>query len=648
MKSEANRYVGIDHFSSEQNNIFFGRDEDIEKLNQLVSTQQQVLLYSKSGLGKSSLINAGLIPLLKRETPSLKIIQIRFTAFQENQIEAYKAGRLLTPIGTILSEIPKNPSFIDKVWDGSYSLWSRLKSQQLNNISPSSNFIFIFDQFEELFTYPEEDIYDFKKQFAEVLYDTLPKNFEKVLSIRQKRNPDILSDEELRKLYHPLNIKTLMAIREDRYSQLNLLNDFLPDAMHNRYALEPLSVKQAELAIVLPAQQIGNFDSEPFEYTNEAINGIINYLTQEGTKSIETAQLQILCSSLEKLKIKQIGLKDIPKFGDIFLEFYLDVITSFPKGIRVKIRSFLENELIKKGQRISLDRLFCQEFISYDILQKLVKNRLLRSVPNTLGGISYELSHDTLVAPITEAKQIREKQEAKEEEELKQAEKLKEVKQKAEHNRKEKEKAIRRLRQTRIAFTLIIILLMISVIGIWYALDQKALADQAQIETRKLLDKNRKDAFDRFFSESNFYAKDGKYKEAIEKLKTAQEFTNDSTLINQEIRKIDSLKEMNLQFDEFMRVAFENSQNIKYDKAIQEYKKAISVYEELSLSNQLFRLNSSLKELQTIISRNADKQLSNAKAVDSFDKQAANTYKREASKLNKYRLQLDELLENLN
>jgi len=66
--NKIDRYPGISPFSAEQRSVFFGRNTDIENLFHLVSIEQQVLLYAKSGLGKSSLINAGLVPLLQEHT----------------------------------------------------------------------------------------------------------------------------------------------------------------------------------------------------------------------------------------------------------------------------------------------------------------------------------------------------------------------------------------------------------------------------------------------------------------------------------------------------------------------------------------------------------------------------------------------------
>lgn len=56
------RYPGVTPFATGQRHIFFGRQQEIEALHRLIRREPLVALYSKSGLGKSSLLNAGIVP----------------------------------------------------------------------------------------------------------------------------------------------------------------------------------------------------------------------------------------------------------------------------------------------------------------------------------------------------------------------------------------------------------------------------------------------------------------------------------------------------------------------------------------------------------------------------------------------------------
>ncbi|MCB0114304.1 MAG: hypothetical protein KDD84_09450, partial [Caldilineaceae bacterium] len=63
----ANPYVGPQTFQRAQRDLFFGRDAEANELLSLVVARRVVLFYSESGAGKSSLINARLIPKLEEE-----------------------------------------------------------------------------------------------------------------------------------------------------------------------------------------------------------------------------------------------------------------------------------------------------------------------------------------------------------------------------------------------------------------------------------------------------------------------------------------------------------------------------------------------------------------------------------------------------
>jgi len=64
---ERNPYVGPRPFDREDQDLFFGRDREVNDLSSLVVAHRVLLLYAQSGAGKTSLLNAGLISLLEDE-----------------------------------------------------------------------------------------------------------------------------------------------------------------------------------------------------------------------------------------------------------------------------------------------------------------------------------------------------------------------------------------------------------------------------------------------------------------------------------------------------------------------------------------------------------------------------------------------------
>src|SRR5688572_28931282 len=60
------RYPGSIAFAREDHALFFGREKELKKLYDLLQIKKMLILFSASGMGKSSLINAGLIPMMEK------------------------------------------------------------------------------------------------------------------------------------------------------------------------------------------------------------------------------------------------------------------------------------------------------------------------------------------------------------------------------------------------------------------------------------------------------------------------------------------------------------------------------------------------------------------------------------------------------
>jgi WD40 repeat protein len=63
-----NPYRGLKSFDEEHSELFFGRTELVEKLQAFVKIHPLTVVLGASGSGKSSVVKAGLIPILKKET----------------------------------------------------------------------------------------------------------------------------------------------------------------------------------------------------------------------------------------------------------------------------------------------------------------------------------------------------------------------------------------------------------------------------------------------------------------------------------------------------------------------------------------------------------------------------------------------------
>ena len=60
-----NPFVGLKPYSEKNKDFYFGREQEVENLLQILQKNKLLTLSGNSGGGKTSLINASLIPRLK-------------------------------------------------------------------------------------------------------------------------------------------------------------------------------------------------------------------------------------------------------------------------------------------------------------------------------------------------------------------------------------------------------------------------------------------------------------------------------------------------------------------------------------------------------------------------------------------------------
>jgi hypothetical protein len=144
----ANPYKGLARFESDDADLFFGRDNDTQKLKRLVGRNCLTMVSGPSGGGKSSLVFAGLMPQLARD--DWHIVSFR----PGDQPVANLAGALAHLIGSGAGSdkpVMADPDALhadliarpECLVDPKHALWQTL---------PDGRLMIIADQFEELFT----------------------------------------------------------------------------------------------------------------------------------------------------------------------------------------------------------------------------------------------------------------------------------------------------------------------------------------------------------------------------------------------------------------------------------------------------------------------------------------------------------------
>jgi len=409
------RYPGLKPFEVNEAALFFGRTQETKDLFNLVLVERLIVLFAKSGMGKTSLINAGLIPLLDKT--DLLPVYVRFndtvcTLHEQFFSKMKSAG------------VQFNPVYADK------TIWEQLKYAQTFKNGKSATPLLIFDQFEEIFTlHTPEQRQLFIRDFADVANQKVPETLQAALLRLVQENPEI-SDATLAEMERQPSVRCVFSLRSDLLHLLNGLSVQIPNILRSRYELLAFSEKGATEAIVLPAQLAGRpqaspsddaaFASPPFRYHEAALSEIRSQLSKQGKASIESFQLQIICQAIEKLVIQQVSdstppienptpvvspalYGGAPGIQRLLTDFYADKISELPEVQQLPARHIIEEELITESERRrsvdESDLLKRSVGASPQLLHQLVEMRLLRKEPR-LDSFYYEISHDTLVPPI--------------------------------------------------------------------------------------------------------------------------------------------------------------------------------------------------------------------------------------------------------
>jgi hypothetical protein len=384
--SNRNPYPGPRSFCQDERTVFCGRNYEIRELFSLVVAHKIVLLYSQSGAGKSSLMNAGLAPLLQEEG---------FTVFPIARV----AGRI--PKSISLETVP-NPYALNVLLSWSHQEDGLVPNQlatvtlsqflKQNPISSNANErstvrVLLFDQFEELFTYyPErwKERAEFISQVAEALN----------------------SDDYLR---------VVIGMREEYLGPLHVHAHALPESL-DMFRLERLGPEEALEAITEPPK------TTPRRFAPGVAEKLVEELlkikvavdhktTFEVTgEYVEPVQLQVVCSGLwEKLPptTQEITFEYLKDFGDVtdaLSAFYEESLKEAAQRAHVTegtLRKWFERALITPaGTRGTVFRSASETGGLPNAAVDALEAKHITRCDSRSGSAWYELTHDRFIDPV--------------------------------------------------------------------------------------------------------------------------------------------------------------------------------------------------------------------------------------------------------
>ncbi len=427
------RYPGLKPFDRSQSALFRGRQDDVLRLSNLILRGRLTVLFAKSGIGKTSLLQAGVAPEL--EAQAFFPIPLRVESTSRPLVESIRMALTLHASQSNRDATATMDSIPE-------SLWELMKRLNFEVGGLPAIPVLMFDQFEEVFTldHKQSSRNEFLAQLADLCNESTPEGIhEMLIQNAQGKGQATMSPESMQWWDRQPDLRIVLSIRSDFLHKMDEISMLIPGILRNRYQLQPLNRDQASEAILTPASAPGVFASPVFRYTPEAVKTILDFLSGRATNvevsaadneallkkqdEIEAFNLQIICQNIEETIIKD----DRPEnfevapafFGDRagleseIKDFYIRQIQNLPdlytrrtsievkdeNALKLTARKLIEEDLITPSGRrnsVVLETLLEKWDIPPEFLDILVESRLLRKELR-LDSYYFEISHDTLL-----------------------------------------------------------------------------------------------------------------------------------------------------------------------------------------------------------------------------------------------------------
>ncbi|MEP7107388.1 MAG: AAA family ATPase [Ferruginibacter sp.] len=385
----------LDAYNSEDTGIFFGRDDEINALYEMVFQSPILLIYGASGTGKTSLIQCGLAS--KFQSHDWLALPIRRgsninTAFEKALADAGGS-----------SSAEDDMDWLDDVMDEKEVATT---IQQLTPLAQSLKSIYIksfrpvyliFDQFEELFILGSKAE---QQQFIETVQG--------ILQIEQP-------------------VKMIFSIREEYLGHLSEFERAVPQLLRKKLRVEPMNLDKVKQVIAGATSYENSNVHLKRDEANLIAEGIFNKIkSKERTLTIQLPYLQVFLDKfyleITKDETRQAeafftmqALNKIGDIGDVLRNFLEEQVTGIAKklgqgfpGISVEtiwniLSPFATLEgtkepIAKENLHERLPALVSSVMIDATV-EAFISSRILRYNEDT---DLYEIAHDSLAKRIAE------------------------------------------------------------------------------------------------------------------------------------------------------------------------------------------------------------------------------------------------------
>ena len=375
---------------------FTGREEETVSVYSLIDNNLLVTLYGKSGIGKTSLLNAGVFPMLREHDYFPISLRLGIDKTEDNYsniiINAKESERKkifgdesITTIDIIEAENDSNSD--SYLWN--YFARHKFIDNRGNTIFP----VIILDQFEEAI--------DTKRGNCLTLLNQISYLNDKSNAIKAY---DVIEHD----YSYEYNFRFLISIREDDLYRLEdiISRNYLSSLKQCRYRLHNLSKNSARKVIL---DNGSNFIDEINK--EEISEKLIEASTNRKDGQISTNTLSLVCARLyDRISQKANGiitLSDVNEYlaTDPFDEYYTEAV----RNLSEREKRYIEKELITSdGRRKMVEENDIASYIkSYQNLLKGETQIIHKIEATDENDNKIELIHDQICPVVQRYKSIR-------------------------------------------------------------------------------------------------------------------------------------------------------------------------------------------------------------------------------------------------
>lgn len=365
--TNSNPWLGLRTYT--EGEVIYGRSEEIIALSGLVLRNTQTVVYGRSGIGKSSILNAGVFPIARRHGVLPVYIRLEHNA-QASYLEQIKAAvnrefdKLVSAGKATVAEL-ESAGEDETLWEYFHRMDFRTADGQV--IKP----LVVFDQFEEIFTLEgsREKRDRFFRELADLINNVMPEGLAEkpeTQAAQEEQNTEggmldlglgFLSDSGSR-YKSTSDFHLIFTLREDFLSYLERNTTDIPELKNNRYCLQPINEEQAAEIIMQPRKGLVSKDVARLIISH--VTGEDDFLL-DGIPEIQVDSA-ILSLYLSRLYDKMtadgqnvINAELVEAYSDNIIEdFYTDAI----RGLGRESVEWMEDTLVNEdGRRDNRDRL---------------------------------------------------------------------------------------------------------------------------------------------------------------------------------------------------------------------------------------------------------------------------------------------------